>query len=193
VFPSSSRRPVRWGWQPHLQLLSRFSGQCGLLNISQTYRPPRAVTKIAVLFYFIWQCRRLDSLVVIATGYELDDLGSVVRVPTVSRDVSTWSIPALSTGVRRQKREVHHSPLSSAEVKKMWIYTSILHTSLWHSAWLVKYRGNFTLYNIKCYFECSRNMISVKACSGYHLFWRVFYPCLIFQSWKWKRHVPPKH
>jgi hypothetical protein len=31
---------------------------------------------------------------------------------------------ALSPGVKRQGREVEHSPPTSAEVKKMWIYTS---------------------------------------------------------------------
>jgi hypothetical protein len=31
--------------------VSRFSRQCGILNISQPYRPPRPVTGIALLFY----------------------------------------------------------------------------------------------------------------------------------------------
>jgi hypothetical protein len=31
---------------------------------------------------------------------------------------------ALSPGVKRQGREALHSPPASAEVKKMWIYTS---------------------------------------------------------------------
>jgi hypothetical protein len=31
---------------------------------------------------------------------------------------------ALSPGVKRPEREVDHSPLTSAEIKKMWIYTS---------------------------------------------------------------------
>jgi hypothetical protein len=31
---------------------------------------------------------------------------------------------ALSPGVKRPGREVDHSPLTSTEVKKMWIYTS---------------------------------------------------------------------
>jgi hypothetical protein len=39
--------------------------------------------------------------------------------PTIQR------IPeALSLGVKRPRREPDHSPLASAEVKKMWIYTS---------------------------------------------------------------------
>jgi hypothetical protein len=31
---------------------------------------------------------------------------------------------ALSPGVKRQRREADHSPPASAEVKKIWIYTS---------------------------------------------------------------------
>jgi hypothetical protein len=31
---------------------------------------------------------------------------------------------ALSLGIKRQGREADHSPPASAEVKKMWIYTS---------------------------------------------------------------------
>jgi hypothetical protein len=33
--------------EPHV---SRLSGQCGILNISQSYGTPRAVTGIAILF-----------------------------------------------------------------------------------------------------------------------------------------------
>jgi hypothetical protein len=33
--------------------MSRLSGQCGILNISQPYRPPRSVTGIVLLFFFI--------------------------------------------------------------------------------------------------------------------------------------------
>jgi hypothetical protein len=33
---------------------------------------------------------------------------------------------ALSTGVKREGLEADHSPLTSTEVKKTWIYTSIL-------------------------------------------------------------------
>jgi hypothetical protein len=37
-----------------------------------------------------------------------------------------WVPGALSPGVKRQGREADHSPPTSAEVKKMWIYTSTL-------------------------------------------------------------------
>jgi hypothetical protein len=35
-----------------------------------------------------------------------------------------WVPEALSPRVKRQEREADHSPPASAEVKKMWIYTS---------------------------------------------------------------------
>jgi hypothetical protein len=35
-----------------------------------------------------------------------------------------WVLGALSTGVKRPGREADHSPPTSAEVKKMWLYTA---------------------------------------------------------------------
>jgi hypothetical protein len=83
-------------------------------------------------------CRSQDSVVGIATGYELDDRGVAVRVPVVSRIFFTSSRPALgstqppiqcvrgalSPGVKRPGHEADHSPLASVEVKKIWIYKS---------------------------------------------------------------------
>jgi hypothetical protein len=76
----------------------------------------------------------------IATGYELDHQGVGVRVPVGSRMFCSprrpdqlWGPPsllsngdrrALSPGVKRQGPEAEHSPPASAEVKKIWIYTS---------------------------------------------------------------------
>jgi hypothetical protein len=81
-----------------------------------------------------------DSIIGIATSYGLDDLGVAVRVPVGSRIFSypkssrpaprsthppiQWVLGDLSLGVKRPGREVDHSPPTSAEVKKMWIYTS---------------------------------------------------------------------
>jgi hypothetical protein len=81
-------------------------------------------------------CR--DSVVGIATGYELDDLGVGVRVPVGSRIFSSPRRPhrllgppnLLSNGYQglyprgQSGRGVKltYSPPASAEVKKMWIY-----------------------------------------------------------------------
>jgi hypothetical protein len=72
-----------------------------------------------------------------ATDYRLDDRGIGVQVPVGSRIFSTsrlvlgstqppiqWVLGALSPGVKRPGREADHSPPTSAEVKKMWTYTS---------------------------------------------------------------------
>jgi hypothetical protein len=65
--------------------------------------------------------RSRDSAVGVATGYGLDDRGIRVRVPVGSR---IFSSGALSPGVKWPGREADHSPPTSAEVKRMWIYTS---------------------------------------------------------------------
>jgi hypothetical protein len=81
---------------------------------------------------------RRDSVVGIASDYGLDDQGVRVRVPVGPRMFSKSSRPALgstqppiqwvpgvfSSGVKRPGCEADHSLPASAEVKKMWIYTS---------------------------------------------------------------------
>jgi hypothetical protein len=74
-----------------------------------------------------------------ATAYGLDDRGVEVQVAVGSEFsllhiVQTgleatqppiqWVPGARSPGVKRQGREADHSPPASAEIKKMWIYTS---------------------------------------------------------------------
>jgi hypothetical protein len=89
--------------------------------------------------YLIIPYRSRDSVVGIATGYGLDDRGIRSSSPgrvknflfsTSSRPAlgSTqppieWILVALSPGVKRQERDADRSPPTSAEVKKMWIYT----------------------------------------------------------------------
>jgi hypothetical protein len=86
----------------------------------------------AVLLLWVSQ----DSAVGIATSYWLDDWRVGVRVPVGARIFSTsfrpalgstqppiqWVPGALSPGVRRPGRETNHSPATSAEVKKTWVY-----------------------------------------------------------------------
>jgi hypothetical protein len=76
-----------------------------------------------------------DSSVGIATGYGGGRPGGAgVRIPVGIHIVQTGSVVHPTSykmgtggsfpGVKRQGREVDHSPPTSAEVKKMWIYTS---------------------------------------------------------------------
>jgi hypothetical protein len=72
-----------------------------------------------------------DGSVGRATGYALDDQGVGVRVRVWSRIFFTstqppikWVPGAVSPAVKRPGREADHSSPTSAEVKKMWIYTS---------------------------------------------------------------------
>jgi hypothetical protein len=79
-----------------------------------------------------------DSSVGIATGYVLDDQGGGSSSPGRVKNFhfSILSRSALGSpsykmgtegsfpGVKRQGREADHSPPTSAEMKKMWIYTS---------------------------------------------------------------------
>jgi hypothetical protein len=84
--------------------------------------------------------RSRGSVVGIATGYRLDGRGVGVRVPvglriffSPSRPDRLWGPPnllsngyrgALSSWVKRPGLEVGQSHAASADVKKMWIYTS---------------------------------------------------------------------
>jgi hypothetical protein len=81
-----------------------------------------------------------NSAVGIAIGYRLNNRGVGVRVPVGSRIFSTSPRPELGPtqlpiqwlpAVKRPGREADHSPPTSAEVKKMWIYTA---TPSWHRA-----------------------------------------------------------
>jgi hypothetical protein len=94
--------------------------------------------RLSATAYSVYSQLIRDSVVGIATGYGLDDRGVGVRVPVGSRIFSTSSRPALgpahlpiqllpgflSPRVKRPGLEADHSPPTSVEVKKMWIYTS---------------------------------------------------------------------
>jgi hypothetical protein len=117
----------------------------GLYKPRKLYRVTQYSTSVILAFSCgliydisnIWAMSR-ESVVGIATGYWLDDRGFGVLVPvwlgifsTLSRPdlVPTqppiqWTQGALSLGAKRLGREVDHSPPASAEVRKIWIYTS---------------------------------------------------------------------
>jgi hypothetical protein len=97
-----------------------------------------------------WYNRSRDSSVGVATGYRRDDGGVGTRVPA-RQEFSHFHVQTDSgahpvsypmgtggafpgEGVKRQGREADHSPVTTAEVKQMWIYTSFPHTPLWRSA-----------------------------------------------------------
>jgi hypothetical protein len=70
------------------------------------------------------------SSVGIETGYWLDDREAAVRVPVGEKMFTSpyrtdwlWGPPIGYRGLKRPVREADHSPLTSAEVKKTWIYT----------------------------------------------------------------------
>jgi hypothetical protein len=77
-----------------------------------------------------------DNAVGIATGYGLDDQGVGVRVPMRAKIFTfpyrpdrlwsplQWVLGALSPWIKRPRREADHSPPTSAEVRKTWVYTS---------------------------------------------------------------------
>jgi hypothetical protein len=107
------------------------------------------------------------SAVDIATDYELSDQAVGVRVLVRSgtfaspfRTDRLWGPHILSNAykglfpprIKRQWREADHLHPISAEVKKMWIYTSTPHTPLWRSAWLIKHSDKITF---RRFFLCS--------------------------------------
>jgi hypothetical protein len=101
----------------------------------------RLATQLRFHFPIVIPHGSRDSSVGIATGYGMDEQGGrEFRVPIGSKKIvispyrpdRLWVHPTsykngyqgLFPGVKRQVREADHSPPTSAEVEKMWIYTS---------------------------------------------------------------------
>jgi hypothetical protein len=110
------------------------------------------------------------------TGYWLDDRGVGVRVLVRSRIYSSpcrpdwlWSStqPPLQwvPRVKRPRQEADHSRPTSAEVKKIWVYTSLPHTPRWRSANFIKYRDNFTFYHR--FLFSATSIFPCSSCGGY--------------------------
>jgi hypothetical protein len=103
-------------------------------NAAGPYAEPVETSRPYFLKIYFNVIVNMYAMPCIATCYELDDLGVGVRVPVRSSYHPDWlwghpaSYPmgagTFSRGVKRQGREADHSPPSSAEVKKTWIYTS---------------------------------------------------------------------
>jgi hypothetical protein len=95
-------------------------------------------TYISSNYHIISHFWSWDSTVGIVTGYRLDEGGVRVQVLVGSIILSTssrpilgptqppiqWALGALLPDVKQPGREADHSPPTSAEVKKTWIYTS---------------------------------------------------------------------
>jgi hypothetical protein len=88
------------------------------------------------------------------SDYGLDDRKVGVRAPVGSR-IFTSPYPPDPTsyprgiggggGLKRPRSEPDHSPPTSAEVKKTWMYTST-HPYVFMAQYLVKRRDNFTFF-----------------------------------------------
>jgi hypothetical protein len=94
---------------------------------------------LEVIHAFVYLMFTSGSSVGIVPGCWLDDQGGCSSSPGGVKNFlfSTsipvlgptqppieWILGALSLGVKWKGREADHSPATSAEVKKMWIYTS---------------------------------------------------------------------
>jgi hypothetical protein len=115
---------------------------------------------LATSYFVSCYYRSRDSAVGIAIGYGMDDPGVGVRVPVGSRIFSPPRRLNRLWGVKRQGREADHSPPTSAEVKKTWIYTSTPPYALMAQC-LVKHSDNFTFI-----IQYSVQVIYIYLCEG---------------------------
>jgi hypothetical protein len=129
-------------WHPKTHRRARKSLPLApiLSQINLVHTAPSYSCKMYInIIFLLRSMRSRDSAVGIATGYWLDDrkfgvrvlVGSGIFSSTPSPDwllgptqpPNLWVPGALSPGVKRPRRQADHSPPTSAEVKKTWIYT----------------------------------------------------------------------
>jgi hypothetical protein len=130
------QKPSRKTWLSDI-IVALFGLTAKRSNCTPRRRGRRVLRLSPVIYIHLHHvCGSRDSSVGIATGYGLDDREVELRVPVGSRIFCSpsrpdqiqppiqWVPETLSPGVKRPEREADHSPPASAEVKKIWIYTS---------------------------------------------------------------------
>jgi hypothetical protein len=97
--------------------VSRLSRQCGILNISQPYRPQSRITGIALFFTFFYRCNRV-------LRRDLDSRGSKLS-PVDSNRILVYAVPYWGKDMRQKAQEM---ALLSDE--HLWMTTKVSKNSV---------------------------------------------------------------